>query len=305
MRVLSVGDFDQKHLYHCNLFVLNPEAELMPKSSTEDLNLIGELSDVNNPPSISNGLPPNETDSKDAALIEPYRRTCIVLELLKLLEEVMAFLNRLETIRRMCEAHKKEFSSWDGFEDFAREHKLEYGLEYKMNIKAIKEFSRLEFSAIRNLAYCNQHLQKVWELEKYFNTKEIYLNKKTNKGKSASELPGAPLLLWEMMAVRTILESDQISKCHDVKLTEREMQITNEFLSVVAPLQETIDEFMDNSEMIGCVIPSYLLTRSKLAEFSKDTVQFPHWKDLAGIIKFQLENRLGYVLKDVDCLLGE
>jgi hypothetical protein len=209
-RVLSVGDFDKKHLYHCNLFVLKPEAKLGPKWLTEELNLIGDLSDVDNLPSISNGLPPNETDTKDAAFIEPYRRTCIVLELLKLLEEVMAFLNRLETIRKICEAHKTEFSSWDRFEDFAREHKLEYGLEleYKLSITAVKEFSRLDFSEIRKLAYGNQHFQKVRDLAKSLNTKQIYLSMKTNNGKSASELPSAPFLFWEMMAVRTILESD-------------------------------------------------------------------------------------------------
>jgi hypothetical protein len=297
--VLSAGKNDKGALYHENFFYMDEPIEVGPKWLFEESNWTNLY---DNRRAICSKIyhSPIQKGTDEDASIGPYRRPCIALELLNLLNDVMQFLMHLEFFRGICEREKMEISSWSEFENHMDERRKWIKEEW------VTELSRLEFTSVQDLLHNNRNLQNgiqsvISSLEDQFSTK-IESNSDDH---SSNE--NAPLFCWKLLKAREILNSDPNSTSFQ-KLEEVDQQnipIFNEFFTIVAALQETIDEFLEESEMIGCVIPSYLLLRNKLTEMWKDSDQFPHWKDLAGIINSRLKCRLGYVLENTDYLLGE
>ena len=260
---------------------MDRSSEVGPKWFTEESTLISHNDDLH---TISSECRPwysldRGKDVQALALIGPYRQTCISLQFLTVLVEVVDFLRSLET------------HNWGEYEKYKR------GQEFSFRVNDIYQDWITE-SSIQNFVLNNLKLLDLVE-----SAINACRDQESNRGDHS---PNAPFFIWKMMTAKEILNSDPNSTSfQDLKVDHQEIPIFNEFFSVVAPLQDTIDEFLNKPEMIGSVIPFYILLRSKLAEMSKDGAQLLYWKDLAGIINIRLENRLAYVLEDTDYLLGK
>jgi hypothetical protein len=284
--VLTAGKWDKGKVYHCgecwDMDTINPEVG--PKWYTEEYNLITQSRDLYKISSECRFWNSLVRGGDVEALIGPYRRTCIALEFLVVLEEVADFLMSLYGYNRdeyeIDKSRQKfSFAVNDIYQDWITESSIQ---NFVLNNLKLQDLIDSVISACRE--------------------KESYTDKESNRDDHSQN---ASIFIWNMMTAKEILDSDPNSTLfQELKVEHQDIPILNEFFSVVVPLQETIDEFLNKPEMIGCVIPSYLLLRSKLAEMSKDDAQYRYWKDLAGIIFIRLENRLGYVLEDMDYLLG-